>query len=249
MSEELTVDETSRRRVLDWIGYRRENNIAVESLSAGELVDVVKQLETEVARLRVEKSLSDLNTTELEALASETASSMLAAVHRREAEAKALGKDIVAKSDKQAEKNLAQAQRKADEILADAEARLQAAIKLAKETVDRAETEAGQVRHAAEVETTNLKASAEAHAQQVMTDATKWADATRRAAIEQANDIRRQVAGAIAASRDAHREVLDAHEKAKAASEKAQKLVAAAALGLDNNAVELHAALQEIIDK
>jgi hypothetical protein len=249
MSEELTVDETARRRVFDWIGYRRENNIAVESLSAGELVDVVKQLEVEVARLRVEKSLADLNTTELEALASETASSMLSAVHRREAEAKALAKDVVAKADKQGEKILAQTQRKADEILADAESRLQAAIKLAKETVDRAEAEASQIRHTVETETNALRASAEAHAQQVMSDATKWAESTRRAALGQANEIRRQVAGAIAASRDAHREVLDAHEKAKAASEKAQKLVTSAAEGLDNHAVELHAALQEIIDK
>lgn len=249
MSEELHADETARRRVFDWIGYRRENNIAVESLSAGELVEVVRQLETEVAQLRVAKNLADLETSELEKLASETASTMLAAVHRRESEAKALAKDIVAKADKQADKALAQMQRKADEILADAEARLQNAIKVAKETVEKAEKESAQIRRTVETETTNLKAAAEAHAQQVMSDATKWAEAQRRAALEQANDIRRQVAGAIAASRDAHREVLDAHDKAKQASEKAQKLVAAAAEGLDNNAVELHAALQQIIDK
>ena len=71
MSEELHADETARRRVFDWIGYRRENNIAVESLSAGELVDVVRQLETEVAQLRVAKNLADLDLTELEKLASE----------------------------------------------------------------------------------------------------------------------------------------------------------------------------------
>lgn len=247
MSEEL-IDE-NRRRVFDWIGYRRDNNIAVESLSAGELVDVVKQLETEVASLRVQKNLADLDTVELEALASETASMMLSAVHRREAEAKALAKDVVAKADKDGEKIVAQAQRTSDEMAAEAERQMQAALTKAKATVDAAEAEAATLRRNVETETTNLRTAAEAHAQQVMSDATKWAEATRRAAIEQANEIRRQVAGAIAASRDAHREVLDAHDKAKQASEKAQKLVAAAAEGLDNNAVELHAALQEIIDK
>ena len=256
-------EEQTKRRVLDWIGLKKEEVVPASS-SAEELIERIKQLQQENAELKTRKDLQDLAPAEIEALAAETAVSILKTVHVREAEAKAAANELLESSAKKAtaaltsaEKRLADASAVADKTILDAQKAatdtIESATKKAASLVAEAEASAKQIRATLDAEGQQIRteaqqwanqtrAAAEAEIAKLKSEAQQWADAVRTAAENQAARVRADIAGSIAEARETQKAVADAHDKLLKAVEKQYRQAVAAVENIDGHAAEVKAA-------
>jgi ribosomal protein L29 len=256
-------EENSKRRVLDWIGVKKEEAIPANA-TGEELIAKIKELKQENAELRARKDFQELSAEELESLAAQTAVAILQTVHAREAEAKASANALIESATKQANSTLSAAEKKLSEatvsadktVLAaqkNADGTIEAANKKAKSLVAEAEAiakqtratldaEGQQIRSEAQQWANKVKAEAEKAAAGVKQEAQQWADATRSAAENQAAKIRQDIAAALTDAREAHKAVADSQDKLMKSVEKQYRLAITAVEQLDSHASEVKAA-------
>lgn len=241
MATEKPADDNGKRRVLDWIGYKKDE-VAETPMTPEMMLSTIQKLQDEVAALRAQKNFHELDPSELEALASETAVTILATVHKREAEAKKAAAATISSAEKKADQILAAAEKSATELIASAEKKIKDAEKQATQTISVAETTAstalknvtaeskqiiadGQAEAAKIIrEATNhaesAKREAEAYATKVRREADTYAAKTTKDVNEQAAAIRREVIDALSVAKANHLAAVDTQEKARQASEK-----------------------------
>lgn len=256
-------EEVTKRRVLDWIGLKKEE-VVPATTSVEDLIERIKQLQQENSELKARKDIQDMTPAEIEALAAETAVSILKTVHVREAEAKAAANEILESSSKKAtaaltsaEKRLADATAVADKKILDAQKAadqtVEAATKKAASMVAEAEAQAKQARATLDAEGQQIRseaqqwanqtrAAAEAEIAKMKAEAQQWADAVRAAAENQAARVRTDIAGSIAEAREAQKAVADAHDKLIKAIDKQYRLAVASVENIDGHAAEVKAA-------
>ena len=126
MASEKNTEETGRRKVLDWIGYKKDEVLAAP-MTPEEMLSKIQKQQEEIAALRAQKDFHELDSQELEALASETAVTILATVHKREADAKKAAGAAIAAAEKKAEQIVAKAESSAAELHLAAEKKLKEA--------------------------------------------------------------------------------------------------------------------------
>ncbi len=248
MPSDKSIEETGKRRVLDWIGYKKDE-VSSTPMSPEMMLATIQKLQEEVAALRAQKDFHELDSQELEALASETAVTILATVHKRESEAKKAAAAIISAADKKAKQILAAAEKTQVELLASAEKIVKDAQKQAAQTISVAETSASTALKNATAETKQLVANGETEAMKVVRDATEYSERTRSEAetyankarkeaeadvarmLKEVNDqaaaIRREIADSLEGAKMSHLAAAETQEKARQAAEKAYKTIIA----------------------
>jgi hypothetical protein len=224
MSSDTRSNESAKKGLLDWIGYKKDVAIQLPT-TPDELLSYVQKLEAELEELRNRKDFSELSERELEALAAETAVQILSTVHQREAEAKKLAEKIIEDAEKQAEKIIQMAQKKSDSLESDVAAALKNAEKQAAQITKTAQDAASQAVAKAESEAVKLRKEAETSAKAIV-DAAK----------EEAQKLQKDLNLQLGAVRLAQESLLDLLQKSQVANDKAQKSVVAALEVLDQQA-------------
>jgi hypothetical protein len=253
-------EENSKRRVLDWIGVKKEEAIPANA-TGEELVAKIKELKQEIGELRARKDFQELSAEELESLAAQTAVAILQTVHAREAEAKTSANALIEAATKQANSTVAAAEKKLSEATANADKAVLAAQKSANDAIDAAnkkaqnlvaeaeivakqtratlDAEGQQIRSEAQQWANKIKAEAEKAAASVKQEAQQWADSTRSAAENQAAKIRQDIAAALTDAREAHKAVADSQDRLMKSVEKQYRLAITAVEELDSHANEV----------
>lgn len=253
-------EENSKRRVLDWIGVKKEEAIPANA-TGEELIAKIKELKQEISELRARKDFQELSAEELESLAAQTAVAILQTVHAREAEAKTSANALIESAAKQANSTMAAADKKLSEATATADKAVLSAQKSANDAIEAANKKAQNLVAEAEIVAKQTRATLDAEGQQIRSEgqqwadkvkadaekaalgvkqeAQQWADSTRSAAENQAAKIRQDVAAALTDAREAHKAVADAQDKLIKANEKQYRLAVTAVEQLDAHAAEV----------
>jgi cell division septum initiation protein DivIVA len=108
-----------KKDFLNWVGFREE----AERPAAGNPVDRIRELESQLADLRSRRDITALSKEEFEILATETAMMMIKSAQAREAKANASAERLITESTRNAKDVLEGAETKARSILSGAEAR------------------------------------------------------------------------------------------------------------------------------
>lgn len=224
MSSDTRSNESVKKGLLDWIGYKKDVAIQLPT-TLDEMLAYVQKLEAELEELRNRKDFAELSERELEALAAETAVQILSTVHQREAEAKKLAEKIIEDAEKQAEKIIQAAQKKSDSLESDVATALKSADRQAAQITKTAQDAASQVVAKAESEVAKLRKDAEADAKAIV-----------EAANEEAQKLQKNLNQQLGAVRLAQESLLDLLQKSQVANDKAQKSVVAALEVLDHQA-------------
>lgn len=270
MATEKTTEENGKRRVLDWIGYKKDE-VAAAPMTPEMMLATITKLQEEVASLRAQKDFHELDSHELEALASETAVTILATVHKREADAKKAAAATIANSEKKAEQIVASAEKSAADLIAAAEKKLKEAEKQATQTISVAETTAATALKNATAESKQIIANGESEATKIVREATATSEATRKDADsyaakvrreadtyaskttkevnDQAATIRRELADSLAVARANHLAAADTQEKARLAAEKAYNTIVSSIESFDDHSKKIQAALKSNSEK
>ena len=270
MASEKNVEETGKRKVLDWIGYKKDEVLS-SPMTPEEMLARIQKQQEEIAALRAQKDFHELDSQELEALASETAVTILATVHKREADAKKAAATAIAASEKKAEQIVANAEKTAAELHLAAEKKLKEAEKQAAQTISAAEATASATLKNSTTEAKSIVTSAESEAAKTVRDANALAETTRRDAdsyatktrrdadtyaaktTKDANDaatmIRREIADSLAVARANHMAAADTQDKARQAAEKAYKTIISSIEDFDNHAKKIQQDLKPATEK
>ena len=216
MSSDTRSNETVKKGLLDWIGYKRDISTQLPS-APEELLGYIQKLEAEIEDLRSRKDFAQMSEQELEALAAETAVQILTTVHQREEEAKKLAEKIIEDAEKQAGKILSTASKKADGLEAQS-----------LETLQKAQVQADQTIKTANDSAFLVVQQAEATASKTKTDADNQARQTIQKAEDFAKQTEKEVNLQLGAVRLAHESLLDLLQKSQVANDKAQTSVIAA---------------------
>lgn len=270
MATEKSTEDNGKRRVLDWIGYKKDE-VAAAPMTPEMMLATIQKLQEEVAVLRAQKDFHELDSHELEALASETAVTILATVHKREADAKKVAATTIANSEKKADQIVSNAEKTAAELIAAAEKKLKDAEKQAAQTISAAESTATTALKNATAESKQIVASGESEAAKIVREATALADLTRRDAEsyankarkdadsyvaktskevnDQATAIRREIADSLAVARANHLAAADTQEKARQAAEKAYNTIVSSIESFDDHSKKIQAALKPNSEK
>lgn len=171
-----------------------ESTPAQPSAAAAPAGPDVKQLMAELSELRKRKELSSLTADEIEILASTTAAAMIAAAHKRQAEASAA-----------VEQAVAEAKRRATQVLAEAEAKLAAAETALQSAAGEAQRQAQAVLSSAQQQAKHIVEAAQAETIAMRTELqTRLADVAGErerllaAAKREADDLRAKAQAAAA---------------------------------------------------
>lgn len=216
MSSDTRSNETVKKGLLDWIGYKKDVSIQLPS-SPEELLGYIQKLEAELEELRSRKDFAQMTEQELEALAAETAVQILSTVHMREEEAKRLAEKQIDDAEKQASKIISAATKKAEVLETQAQDNLRKSEVQAEQTLKTANDSAFAIVQQAEATATKAKADAESQARLTIQQAEEFARQTDREVTQQ-----------LTAVRAAHESLLDLLQKSQGANEKAQSSVIAA---------------------
>lgn len=216
MSSDTRSNETVKKGLLDWIGYKKDVSIQLPS-SPEELLGYIQKLEAEIEELRSRKDFAQMTEQELEALAAETAVQILSTVHQREEEAKKLAEKQIEDAEKQASKIISAATKKAEALETQSQ-----------DNVKKSEVQAEQTLKTANDSAFAIVQQAEASATKTKADADNQARLTIQQAEEFARQTEREVSQQLTAVRAAHEALLDLLQKSQGANEKAQSSVIAA---------------------
>lgn len=216
MSSDTRSNETVKKGLLDWIGYKKDVSTQLPT-SPEELLGYIQKLEAEIEDLRSRKDFAQMTEQELEALAAETAVQILTTVHQREEEAKKLAEKVINDAEKQASKILTAATKNAESQ------ELQSV-----ETVRKAELQAEQTLKTANDSAFSIVQQAESTASKTKSDVENQSRATIQKAEEYAKLLEKEVTQQLGAVRIAHESLLDLLQKSQVANEKAQASVVAA---------------------
>jgi vacuolar-type H+-ATPase subunit H len=216
MSSDTRSNETVKKGLLDWIGYKKDVSTQLPT-SPEELLGYIQKLEAEIEDLRSRKDFAQLTEQELEALAAETAVQILTTVHQREEEAKKLAEKVINDAEKQASKILTAATK-------NAESQEHQSV----ETVRKAELQAEQTLKTANDSAFSIVQQAESTASKTKSDVENQSRATIQKAEEYAKLLEKEVTQQLGAVRIAHESLLDLLQKSQVANEKAQASVVAA---------------------
>lgn len=216
MSSDTRSNETVKKGLLDWIGYKKDVSTQLPT-SPEELLGYIQKLEAEIEDLRSRKDFAQMTEQELEALAAETAVQILTTVHQREEEAKKLAEKVINDAEKQASKILTAATK-------NAESQEHQSV----ETVRKAELQAEQTLKTANDSAFSIVQQAESTASKTKSDVENQSRATIQKAEEYAKLLEKEVAQQLGAVRIAHESLLDLLQKSQVANEKAQASVVAA---------------------
>jgi vacuolar-type H+-ATPase subunit H len=216
MSSDTRSNETVKKGLLDWIGYKKDVSTELPT-SPEELLGYIQKLEAEIEDLRSRKDFAQLTEQELEALAAETAVQILTTVHQREEEAKKLAEKVINDAEKQASKILTAATK-------NAESQEHQSV----ETVRKAELQAEQTLKTANDSAFSIVQQAESTASKTKSDVENQSRATIQKAEEYAKLLEKEVTQQLGAVRIAHESLLDLLQKSQVANEKAQASVVAA---------------------
>ena len=270
MANEKTQDENGKRRVLDWIGYKKDEVSAAPMTPEMMLATIQKQQE-EIVALRAQKDFHELDSHALEALASETAVTILATVHKREEDAKKAAAATIAGSEKKADQIVANAEKAAADLIAAAEKKLREAEKQSAQTIAAAEATASTALKNATAESKQIVTAGETEAAKTIRDANALAETTRRDADtysakvrreadayvaktskevnEQATAIRREIADSLAVARANHLAAAETQEKARITAEKAYNTIVSSIESFDDHSKKIQAALKTSTEK
>ena len=108
-----------KKDFLNWVGFREES----ERPTAGNPVDRIRELESQLADLRSRRDITALSKEEFEILATETAMMMIKSAQAREAKAHSSAERLINESTRNAKDLLEGAESKARSILSGAESR------------------------------------------------------------------------------------------------------------------------------
>ena len=108
-----------KKDFLNWVGFRDES----ERTPAGNPVDRIRELESQLNDLRSRRDITSLSKEEFEILATETAMMMIKSAQAREAKSHAASERVINESTRNAKDLLESAETKARSILSGAEAR------------------------------------------------------------------------------------------------------------------------------
>ena len=270
MANEKLTDENGKRRVLDWIGYKKDE-VSATPMTPEMMLATIQKLQEEIVGLRAQKDFHELDSHELEALASETAVTILATVHKREADAKKAAAATIASSEKKADQIVANAEKSAADLIAASEKKLKDAEKQAAQTIAAAETTASTSLKNATAEAKQIVASGEGEAAKTVREANSLAETTRREADtyankvrrdadayvaktskevnEQATSIRREIADSLAVARANHLAAAETQDKARQTAEKAYSTIVSSIESFDDHAKKIQAALKSSTEK
>jgi len=270
MANEKTIEESGKRRVLDWIGYKKDE-LSATPMTPEMMLATIQKLQEEIASLRAQKDFHELDSHELEALASETAVTILATVHKREAEAKKAAAATIANSEKKADQIVAAAEKSAADLIAAAEKKLKDADKQAAQTISAAETTAATALKNATAESKQIISAGETEAAKTVRDANALAETTRREADayankvrreadayvaktskevnDQATAIRREIADSLAVARANHLVAAETQDKVRQTAEKAYNLIVGSIESFDEHSKKIQAALKSSTEK
>ena len=270
MSNDKTVDENGKRRVLDWIGYKKDE-VSATPMTPEMMLSTIQKLQEEIVVLRGQKDFHELDSQELEALASETAVTILATVHKREADAKKAAAATIASSEKKADQIIANAEKSAADLIAAAEKKLKEADKQASQTIAAAETTASTTLKNSTAEAKQIVSAGEAEAAKTIREANALAESSRREADtysgkvrreadayasktskevnDQATAIRREIADSLAVARANHLAAAETQDKARQSAEKAYSTIVSSIESFDEHAKKIQAALKSSTEK
>lgn len=233
--ETKSAEEVSKRRVLEWIGGRREE-MGVDT-DPVVLVQRIAELEAQVESLSQRTDLSQLSEEELESMAAQTAVAILQTIHTREAEAKKAAAAAIDAANAQANSLVDAATKRANELTASAEQNAANAIAAgqsqASDLVAQAQREADQARAAATQQANNLIADAQASAERTRAEAQDFSAQTRAQAEAEAAALRKQLADLVARTKQAHATVVENQQKLRQSAEAALAISLEAANTLD----------------
>ena len=153
-----------------------------------------KQLIAELNELRKRKDLSALTADEIEILASSTAAAMIAAAHKRQAEATAAVENAVAEAKRRASAVLAEAEAKLATATSTVERATEEAQRQGQAIVAKAQEQARALVSAAEAETAGIRAELQAR----LADVAGERDRLLAAAQREADDLRAKAQAAAA---------------------------------------------------
>lgn len=216
MSSDTRSNETVKKGLLDWIGYKKDVSTQLPA-TPEELLGYIQKLEAELEELRSRKDFAQMSEQELEALAAETAVQILTTVHQREEEAKKLAEKVIEDAEKQANKILNAAAKKAEGLESQSQDALRKAEVQAEQTLKTANDSAFSIVQQAESTASKTKSDAESQARATIQKAEDFAKQTEK-------DVNQQL-GAV---RIAHESLLDLLQKSQLANDKAQTSVIAA---------------------
>jgi len=270
MANEKTLEENGKRRVLDWIGYKKDE-VSATPMTPEIMLATIAKLQDEVETLRAQKDFHELDSHELEALASETAVTILATVHKREAEAKKVAASTIANSEKKADQIVAAAEKSASDLIAAAEKKLKDSDKQANQTITAAESTASATLKNATTEAKQIVTAGESEASKTVRDANALAESTRRDSdsyaakvrreadayaassvkevTDQATAIRREIANSLAVARANHLAAAEAQDKARQTAEKAYTTIVSSIESFDEHSKKIQAALKSSTEK
>ncbi|MEN9692392.1 MAG: hypothetical protein RLZZ330_36 [Actinomycetota bacterium] len=270
MASDKNTEETGKRKVLDWIGYKKDEVLSAP-MTPEEMLSKIQKQQEEIAALRAQKDFHELDSQELEALASETAVTILATVHKREADAKKAAGAAIAAAEKKSEQIIAKAEGAAAELHLAAEKKLKEADKQSAQTIAAAEATASATLKNATAEAKSIVSGAESEAAKAVRDANALAETTRRESesyatktrrdadtyaaktTKDANDIattiRKEIADSLAIARANHIAAADTQEKARQAAEKAYNTIIASIEDFDNHAKKIQQDLKPATEK
>jgi hypothetical protein len=270
MANEKTLEEGGKRRVLDWIGYKKDE-VSATPMTPEMMLATISKLQDEVAALRAQKDFHELDSAELEALASETAVTILATVHKREADAKKVAASTIASSEKKADQIIATAEKSAADLIAAADKKLREADKQASQTIAAAQATASTALKNATAESKQIVSTGENEAAKTIREANALAESTRREAdsyaskvrreadayasktLKDVNDqamaIRREIADSLAIARANHLVAAETQDKVRQASEKAYATIVGSIESFDEHSKKIQAALKSSTEK
>lgn len=270
MASDKNTEETGKRKVLDWIGYKKDEVLAAP-MTPEEMLSKIQKQQEEISALRAQKDFHELDSQELEALASETAVTILATVHKREADAKKAAGASIAAAEKKAEQIVLKAESSAAELHLAAEKKLKEAEKQSAQTISAAEATASATLKNAAAEAKSIVSNAESEAAKAIREANSVAETTRRESesyatktrrdadtyaaktTKDANDtatsVRKEIADSLALARANHMAAAETQDKARQAAEKAYKTIVASIEDFDNHAKKIQQDLKPATEK
>ena len=160
-----------KKDFLNWVGFREES----ERGAAGNPLDRIRELESQLADLRSRRDITALSKEEFEILATETAMMMIKSAQAREAKSFAAAERLITESTRNAKDTVETAETKARSILSGAEARgrkyISAAEAEATELVAEATREAEAVIETKRREAAALASAARREGERIVSDA------------------------------------------------------------------------------
>ena len=161
-----------KKSFLNWVGFTGED----ESSNQPSSVDLIRELEAQIADLKSRRDITGLTKEEFEILATETAMSMIKSAQARESKAQAAASRLISETTRATKEELEAADAKARTILSGAESRgrkyIQTAEAEAEEKLAIAEAEAESLMESKKREIATLATAARREGERIVAEAT-----------------------------------------------------------------------------